>query len=91
LTWAFQVADQPGRIGSNNEFTIYWVIGGEPIPTSEYYNCDWQYDGFCQELRDATKAAVERGIRVLQDKQAQDPNRYQFPVMTRKMISSSLR
>jgi 1-acyl-sn-glycerol-3-phosphate acyltransferase len=76
----------PGPIWPHRLQRIYYWVG-EPIPTSKY-NFEWQNDGFCRELRDDTKAAVEHGIRLLQDKQAQDPNRYRFPVLTR--MASSL-
>jgi 1-acyl-sn-glycerol-3-phosphate acyltransferase len=55
------------------ERIYFWF--GEPISTSQY-NKDFKNDDFARELRDKVKAAVETGIRELQEKQARDPNRF---------------
>jgi 1-acyl-sn-glycerol-3-phosphate acyltransferase len=51
----------------------FWV--GEPIPSAQYKG-DWKNDTFAREVRDQTKAAVEKGIRSLQEKQQTDPDRF---------------
>lgn len=52
-----------------------YVWFGESISTDQY-NGDWQNDEYAKEVRDLAKAAVERGIRELQERQARDPNRF---------------
>jgi len=51
----------------------FWF--GEPIPT-EQYGGDSENDEFANEVRDKTKAAIETGIKELQEKQSNDPDRY---------------
>jgi 1-acyl-sn-glycerol-3-phosphate acyltransferase len=53
----------------------FWF--GTPIPTCQYQG-DWQNDAFAREVRDRVKAAVEHGIREMQEKQTRDPNRYLY-------------
>lgn len=68
----------------------FWF--GEPIPTTQY-NGDWKNDEFAKEVRVKAKAAVEAGIRELQQRQATDPNRFLFAHMvnaTKGAISSLL-
>jgi 1-acyl-sn-glycerol-3-phosphate acyltransferase len=69
----------PGPLWPHRLQKIYYWIG-EPIPTTKY-NGEWEKDEYTREVRDAAKAAVEAGIRFLQEKQANDPHRYRFPVL----------
>lgn len=55
----------------------FWF--GSPVSTSQY-NGDFENDDFAREVRDATKTAIENGIKDLKQLQAADPNRY---LMTR--------
>jgi len=61
----------------------FWF--GEPIPTAQY-NGDWQNDDYAKEVRDKAKASVEAGIRELQDRQTNDPNRFLFRHMANAMV-----
>ena len=49
----------------------FWF--GEPISTEEYGG-DADNTEFAKEVRDKTKAAIEKGIRELQAKQVADPD-----------------
>lgn len=51
----------------------FWF--GDPIPT-EQYGGDSDNTDFAREVRDKTKAAIEGGIKEMQEKQANDPERY---------------
>lgn len=51
----------------------FWF--GKPIPTEKYQG-DAENTEFAKELRDMTKAAIESGIKEMQAKQAEDPDRY---------------
>lgn len=51
----------------------FWF--GDPIPTEKYQG-DADNSDFAKELRDICKAAIETGIKELQAKQAEDPDRY---------------
>eukprot|EP00929_Paragymnodinium_shiwhaense_P052073 TRINITY_DN26113_c0_g3_i1.p1 TRINITY_DN26113_c0_g3~~TRINITY_DN26113_c0_g3_i1.p1 ORF type:complete len:393 (-),score=68.57 TRINITY_DN26113_c0_g3_i1:260-1438(-) len=51
----------------------FWF--GEPIPTAQYQG-DWENTEFAKEVRDKTKAAIEAGIKELQEKQVADPDRF---------------
>ena len=65
---------------------------GNPIPTTQY-NGDYTNDDYAKEVRDLTKAAVERGIRELQAKQSVDPERYmvdQYAAKIRNCVDTSL-
>ena len=65
---------------------------GNPIPTTQY-NREYSNDDYAKEVRDLTKAAVERGIRELQAKQSVDPERYmvdQYAAKIRNCVDTSL-
>jgi 1-acyl-sn-glycerol-3-phosphate acyltransferase len=60
----------------------FWF--GEPIHTSKY-NGEHQNDAYARELRDEVKAAIEAGIREMQAKQEEDPDRYLLDQMASKV------
>lgn len=51
----------------------FWF--GQPIPTTQY-NGEYTNDDYAREVRDKTKQAIETGIKELQDRQRNDPERY---------------
>lgn len=63
----------------------YWF--GEPIPTAQYKG-DYENDEFAKEVRDKAKAAIEAGIREMQERQANDPNRFLFRHMANAIFGS---
>ena len=67
----------------------FWF--GNAISTKQY-NGEYTNDEYATEVRDLTKAAVEAGIRELQEKQRNDPERYlvdQYATKIRKYFSIS--
>lgn len=67
----------------------FWF--GDPIAT-EQYNREFTNDDFAKEVRDKTKAAIEAGIRELQEKQGCDPERYlmdQYASQIRRYFTST--
>lgn len=64
----------PGPMGPYKLQKLYFWVG-EPIPTVEYEG-DWKNEDFAREVRDKTKDAVEDGIKLLQKKQQNDPDRF---------------
>lgn len=65
----------PVSVASPSKVQKIYFWFGNPIPTKQY-NGEFQNDGFAREVRDKAKAAVEAGIRELQEKQKNDPDRY---------------
>jgi 1-acyl-sn-glycerol-3-phosphate acyltransferase len=64
----------PGPLNPTRLQKLYFWVG-EPIPTAQYKG-DWKNDTFAREVRDQTKAAVEKAIQSLQEKQQTDPDRF---------------
>jgi 1-acyl-sn-glycerol-3-phosphate acyltransferase len=63
----------------------FWF--GEPISTSEY-NGDYQNTEYARQVRDKVKAAVETGIKQLQERQETDPDRYLMDQFTKSLKDS---
>jgi len=69
----------------------FWF--GHPISTDQY-NGQFTNDDFAREVRDKTKAAIEAGIRELQEKQGGDPERYlvdQYASQIRRYFTATKR
>lgn len=66
----------------------FWF--GEPITTSEY-NGDYQKTEYAREVRDKVKAAVEAGMKQLQERQETDPDRYLMDQFTKSLEDSFYR
>lgn len=64
----------------------YWF--GEPIPTTQYKG-DYENDEFAKEVREKAKAAIEAGIREMQLRQANDPNRFMYQHVANTVLGSN--
>lgn len=60
----------------------FWF--GNPISTEEYDD-DYQNMEYAREVRDMIKAAVEAGIKELQERQQVDPDRYLVDQFTKSL------
>mmetsp|Transcript_8695 Transcript_8695/g.15978 ORF Transcript_8695/g.15978 Transcript_8695/m.15978 type:complete len:423 (-) Transcript_8695:333-1601(-) len=63
------VMTHPGKV----QKIYFWF--GKPISTKQYKG-DFSNDDFAREVRDKAKAAIEGGIKELQERQANDPERF---------------
>ena len=73
LAGATSITSLPVAAPNSLQKIYFWF--GEPIST-EKYDGDADNTEFAKELRDKTKAAVEAGIKELQARQAEDPDRF---------------